>query len=504
MIKPLSNLLRHRIALAAIGASAALQLATINRYSFWFDESFTAALLKFGPSQIINLTSLDVHPPLYYLLLKGYSLIFGTSDFALRSFSLIFMVISLTLLYRLLLRLVNHRSALIGLWFAALGPFVVRYGQEARMYGLNSALIIGSTLVLVRQTQMAKKQRQNRWWVVYALLVSAIMYTHYFGALIVLIHGLYMLTLHRKERSLIGRVKGIDSGWLLSMIGAGILYLPWLPTLLKQFNTVNGGFWIPPVSPRSFADTFGWFYWFNDLYKYDNHALGALAFVMLWLLGVAVAIVWRRKLVDMRALLLLIMPLVMVALVLYGLSSLPKATSLFYFRYFSQFSMLFYAGVGVVLASLSSKKLRYGSLMSVVMAGVMLMQLVGVARVLQGFGKTNNQSKLLYSRMLNEYQEGDAILTAGFENFYDFDHYNRTSSPTKLMPQTVDYGSLAPIKKHGDVIIEPSDLHPTSGRVWYFRSFFYSTDVLPKEWVKVESVQELAKGEQILELYLVK
>ncbi|HEU5122140.1 MAG TPA: hypothetical protein VFT59_04805 [Candidatus Saccharimonadales bacterium] len=45
--------------------------------SVWFDEAYSIILAKKPISELLYLTSIDTHPPLYYLLLKLWASIFG-------------------------------------------------------------------------------------------------------------------------------------------------------------------------------------------------------------------------------------------------------------------------------------------------------------------------------------------------------------------------------------------------------------------------------------------
>ena len=54
-------------------------LGNMTRWSVWFDEAFSVYLARFNIAEIVHFTSLDVHPPLYYWLLKGWTVIFGHS-----------------------------------------------------------------------------------------------------------------------------------------------------------------------------------------------------------------------------------------------------------------------------------------------------------------------------------------------------------------------------------------------------------------------------------------
>src|SRR5438477_1105040 len=79
------------IAILLIVLFVGLSLATINRFSPWHDESYTATLIESNYGDIVHRTALDVHPPLYYLVLKAWSSVFGSSVVDLRLFSVVCM-----------------------------------------------------------------------------------------------------------------------------------------------------------------------------------------------------------------------------------------------------------------------------------------------------------------------------------------------------------------------------------------------------------------------------
>ena len=89
-----------------------LVFLTISKASIWFDEAFSAYIIRFNFSEIWHYTSVDVHPPLYYFLLKIWSLFFGSSDFALRSMSAFFGALTIILSYFLVKRLYDRKNAL--------------------------------------------------------------------------------------------------------------------------------------------------------------------------------------------------------------------------------------------------------------------------------------------------------------------------------------------------------------------------------------------------------
>ncbi len=145
-------------------------LGNMTRWSVWFDEAFSAYLARFNIVEIAHFTSLDVHPPLYYWLLKGWTVIFGHSALAVRSLSLAFALVGLVGLY-VVLRYITKRSSysLAAVTATALTPVFDRFSHEARMYTLVFAIVMWATYVLLR----AMKTNRRWLWVLYGVLLAA-------------------------------------------------------------------------------------------------------------------------------------------------------------------------------------------------------------------------------------------------------------------------------------------------------------------------------------------
>ena len=87
-----------------------------------------------SPARVIRAVLLsDTSPPLYYLLLQAWTLISGTSDLALRLFSVTFSIASLPLVAALAYRIADRRAAIASSVLFAFSPLVVYYSTEGRM-----------------------------------------------------------------------------------------------------------------------------------------------------------------------------------------------------------------------------------------------------------------------------------------------------------------------------------------------------------------------------------
>src|ERR1019366_1059896 len=113
----------------------ALRWVFLGRSSLWFDEGYTAWLISLPASSIVRALRVDSAPPMYYLLLRGWTLLFGRDEFALRSFSAGCATISLVIFYPLALRVLrDRRAAVVALAIFAVSVLQVAYAHDARFY----------------------------------------------------------------------------------------------------------------------------------------------------------------------------------------------------------------------------------------------------------------------------------------------------------------------------------------------------------------------------------
>ncbi|WP_223489079.1 glycosyltransferase family 39 protein [Pseudomonas sp. A-RE-19] len=245
------------------GLIAVITLALIVRFhaitvpSVWYDEAFSLLLAKETPWQIWTITARDVHPPLYYVFLHYWMLLFGNGVLSVRSLSALADVGTLLLCVKLMSLVATRRATWIAALLLALLPISVRYSQEVRMYTLVSFWLMGATVALVC---WVKAPEQKRFPLIYVLLMTAAFYTHYFAALCVLVHWHCWWCSRRSASGTVIAVRwwiGVNSLIVL-------LYLPWLPHFIHQMTGMNGLEWIPPVTWQSVATIVWQFTVMND------------------------------------------------------------------------------------------------------------------------------------------------------------------------------------------------------------------------------------------------
>lgn len=126
------------------------------------------------------------HPPLYFIFLKLWSLIFGFSELALRSFSLLSGLLSIGVLYTVYKdNFKNSFIALIIVLLIIFNPYLFYYFTEARMYSFAFLLATLTFKYWIRH--MIKSTVKSFDLYMFWLFTSALLYTHYYGLFFIFI-----------------------------------------------------------------------------------------------------------------------------------------------------------------------------------------------------------------------------------------------------------------------------------------------------------------------------
>ncbi|HUB25399.1 MAG TPA: glycosyltransferase family 39 protein, partial [Tepidisphaeraceae bacterium] len=139
-----------------------------------------AASLTDAPpiSMIPDVMQSDVHPPLYFLLLRLWEDVFGQSDAACRSMSAVINVLGILVIFDIGRILAGPR---VGLWAALImtvaQPQII-YSHDARPYALACLLVLLAADATVRIDLLGPSARR---FAVLAASVSAACLTHYFA-----------------------------------------------------------------------------------------------------------------------------------------------------------------------------------------------------------------------------------------------------------------------------------------------------------------------------------
>lgn len=237
---------------------AVISLSIGMSQSVWFDEAYSITLAKRPIGELVHLTAIDVHPPVYYLFLHFWGGLFGFGELSLRLSSVIPMFFAIILMAILLKRLFNKPFAGFATLLLCLSPMLIRYGFEIRMYAMATMLAVLATIVLVLIEAEKNAKRRHLLQFAYAALVALGMLTLYYTIVIWLTHFAYLIWQTVKSKKPILR----QEFWLMYIL-AVLLFTPWLFVAIKQFT--NGA--LAQISePMTVNNLLGVFS-FNLLYK---------------------------------------------------------------------------------------------------------------------------------------------------------------------------------------------------------------------------------------------
>ncbi|MGH7849906.1 MAG: glycosyltransferase family 39 protein, partial [Thermodesulfobacteriota bacterium] len=177
-------------------------------------------------------------------VLSVWTPVFGDSEAVSRIPSAIFGSLSVLAMYAVGRQLFDKKAGLVAALILALSAFHLRYAQEARGYTLMVCLILVSYYSFLRLTI----RRSTLYAAVYVVSTALLVYTHYYGTMIILAQNIFCFTLLLRKRK-IGEI-GIG-GWIKLQAMTGLVLLPGLVFLAVIALKIQKGFWVPEPSSEA-------------------------------------------------------------------------------------------------------------------------------------------------------------------------------------------------------------------------------------------------------------
>ncbi len=475
---------------AALATYATLVSLTLTKFSLWFDEAFGSYLVRFDISQIAYYTSHDVHPPLYYWLLKIWTMVFGNTEFGLRSMSVFFGAVTIAVLFAMLLRFFGRRVAYTSLVLVVLSPMLLRYGQEARMYTLLTTIIVAATYLM-----LYAEQTKKRWaWILYGVFVGLGMLTQYFAALVWVAHWVWRFAKVRRPHDAWKKTwrAFFTKNWLQAHGVALLVFAPWLPYFLRQLIDVQGnGFWIGPVTvhtiPNFFSNAF--------LFTQASATTGwfALAIVLIIAAYGYLALRVRTSVISKDiASVWLFVALVIVPIIALFILSLPPLRPVFVDRYL--IGAVLFLPVVMALLLVASRSSVSSWLYRATASLTVIVLIVGVYNqaVVGNYNKSSGNVQM--ARQIVEATRGvDAtvpIVTVSPWLFYEVVPYSKDTSKVYFTDETIQYkfGSLRMLKEDDTFKIKKIDDFATQHKRFWLLGDANGVKSLRDTWQQEQSV----------------
>lgn len=235
----------------------------------WYDELFTMGLAGQSFGELISVTARDVHPPLYYIIVKLFLMLFqvlGAGSGAASASGtyaaaglftpvavaklVSVLPFSLCLLYGAV-KVRRHFGLLAAGLFAFLMlamPQLGGYTVEVRMYGYALFFVTAGMLHAYELTLEADKKSRIVNWTALSLYSLAACYTHYFACVGAVMIYACLLFAFLKGRRLQEEWKAFLASGFFCALG----YLPWIfGAVGLQVGQVKENYWIQPVTWRT-------------------------------------------------------------------------------------------------------------------------------------------------------------------------------------------------------------------------------------------------------------
>lgn len=241
--------------------AAYLRFTGLGAEPFWMDEGYTMAYTDPPFFKMLNyIATRDVHPPLYYVLIKIWQQ-FSEGEVFLRLPSAISGVLTVWVLWALVKENWGTAAGLAAGFLLAVSEGAIWYSQEVRMYSL---LLLFTALSMKYFLRFLSGSMERKDWIAMIPSTSALIYTHNVAVFLWVSQGLFCLALgcvlwirraYREEAVLTAWFSSFRT-WFLSQVIITIIYLPWLFVVINQKVNMDNRFWLAAPGLESVRTVF--------------------------------------------------------------------------------------------------------------------------------------------------------------------------------------------------------------------------------------------------------
>lgn len=222
----------------------AARLWNLGSYNLWGDEIFSLHSARMSLFDLIRRLITDgAQAPVFYLVLKVWIAIGGESALWLRLLPVIISVITLIPFFLLCRELkLGIAEMALALLLISVNGYLIYYAQEIRPYCLLVLLTVCSLWFFVRFFNAPAARHSQL--VVLLIVNTLLVYTHYFGWLVIGVQLIFLVLTKRQKLLPFGVTVALTA----------LFFSPWAYAVLLRFKTRTGGVgqtlgWIP--QPRA-------------------------------------------------------------------------------------------------------------------------------------------------------------------------------------------------------------------------------------------------------------
>jgi 4-amino-4-deoxy-L-arabinose transferase-like glycosyltransferase len=241
-------------ALILVLAAVALRLVGLGARDLFRDEAASWLLSRYPVGDLVRHTATEAYPPLYPLLLKGWTWLWGDSEVAMRLLSVLAGLVMLLAAWRWAAEALGSGASLVVLGLVALSPTAVADARNVRMYALEAMF---ATLAwwfiwrLLHQTTGGAAHRRDQ--LLAAAFVAGELWSLDFGLPVAALQAIAVAITWLHARS-DPAARSARSALAAIIVGAA-LFVPWLPSLFRSAAS-SSPFWTGPPGRTAPLETF--------------------------------------------------------------------------------------------------------------------------------------------------------------------------------------------------------------------------------------------------------
>ncbi|MBL0046563.1 MAG: glycosyltransferase family 39 protein [Bacteroidetes bacterium] len=309
----------------------ALRLLYLNFYPLNIDEPFTVFYSQMSLSNIGEMLKTENNPPLFFILLHYWIKLFGISEFSVRFLPALFSALTVIFIYKIGSDFFSNKIAWASSFLFIFSESHFEFAHDCRAYSL---LVFLSLLSMYLLLILIKRNAGNGYWILFCLVNSLLIYTHFIGWIVILVQiSLLLIEFNAASLKKFGAVFSINF----------LLLLPYLPIFIRRIAvTTKFGTW---VTAPTYEDLY------IRLWDYSNKPFLTVLFISIFTLGSLQLIVAKKRTsIQIKALLMLFF------IPYLGLFLVSQKIPLFIERYLLIISLPFYILICVFIEEAASKR----------------------------------------------------------------------------------------------------------------------------------------------------
>lgn len=327
------------------------------------DEWFTLGMVNLPIIKEIYITSIDVHPPLYYMILKLAAMGLDGLHISLNTIVLMELVSIVPYVFILALSVTKIRKdygwlscGLFAFTLFAMSNFFTQY-LNARMYSWGLLFTVLGFLCI----RPILEKNDLKSWILLSVFALLGAYTHYFVAItFVSIYVILFAYVLIKNRDYL-------KNWFISAVIGVIFYSPWVFILFKQLDKVHSGYWVKTPTVESVLECLGYI-----LTSYLDLMLSVLVVILFIAFFILIARNWfANKDADSEFLLVGLLTFILSVLIALVVSLLYKP--ILVVRYIVPLMGIIWVAFSIYITKIETKKL--------VVPLVLILMIVGFVNV---------------------------------------------------------------------------------------------------------------------------